>query len=1239
MNRSSERWAWVGVLLVALFLTWPARAVAESDGIYGVLEQYEEGANLVEVPLAAFAGTDWVGLYPAMSGVDNPVLTILGRFGETREVIWKTTGSGFPMERVREETAKLGKGEPDVLLFTLGDPAKAAPGLKFPSCPKWRILLARGRVSRPRRSHWLMHFGRAFPPVGIQMMSTLVAPEDAFQVEVVAGTFQACVVEGVRFGKPMRRAELYRGPGPLIPVRDLLAAAERILPGAGKLSFQIDVNGGIRNRQASSCLALVTVAPQGKPVAVPRASGPEHPVRPLVTRIDTPPPGIPTEEESDGVFLGTLTRSGSGPLVPRETGVAACPLGEPEGPSGSVSGGTGSGISLPLSDLAKAKVLSVIPGTGEFLWLNVSAEIDGRSHPVWGSSTLSIPVEALREAVRAAGGNGATRLSFFVNEPRIDPETGKPSPCVACEVTLMAGRPVPQVGGLFLRSDGKGFAGSFNTSFDSLRPDDVYAYEVRSGDFRYWNFEAWGAAKTRKTIYRGTDNRIGVQRLLDEAKRALGAEEPRHLCVSVNGTVDLGEVASCVVYVYRIDGPSRLTDPPRPRREKGSGSADPATLAAAAEQSDPLAMRLLGLRHLRGEGFPADRAKAEAWLKRAAEAGDRPALSFLGELYYNAKYGTVDPVQAIVWFEKAARQGDEGVLDSLGELYLPETEEAVAAALPPGWTAPANPWRELAACLADRAVAADPVRSRAVAGDVWTVLDRLPLDHPDGREILGCLFEAGQRRAVEVFLAKARGVASTTLSGWSYLLPVAARFPEGRALLDRAVAEGLALPGWPPPVPASGVAADGEDWAPSRADQERYVAELEERMASPTVDPTIFEGNVQAGVDPEVARKLAGTMWTTGLMMTGGFDRDLRERLGASVRRHFPAGLPPWALGIHVGDLAMLPDPELVTRCREFISEHLAEALTGPEFQRDRHQELVANGAMEGLMAFARANPAAAVPLLAGLERLPADRRGVFLREAARQACRRLPPPAAAALLEARLPEFRLIAARRLLEPPSASAGGHPAPAGVAPAAPGTVPIPPTQPPSASSTALRRPATGGPPTGSADPAVTPGPGGGPDPAPTDQPAVPATLPPAEGPVQAARAVLAELAGGPPSPVAIEARLTLAEDGDPAAIPPLLDRLAELPGVFGKGPPDHRLVRDRLLIGLTNLAQATPPSGLAALLETETDPDPSAEAARLVAWQDLWRDWWAAHGAAVTPARLRQAFHPDGDGPLATDPGR
>ncbi|NLI74903.1 MAG: sel1 repeat family protein [Candidatus Riflebacteria bacterium] len=1178
MNRSSGRMGavmggparrlWVGLVFSLVILGWivgPARAGAEADGMYGVLEQYAEGANLVEVPLAAFAGVEWVGLYPVMSSGDSPVLTILGRFGETREVIWKTTGSGFPMARVREETAKLGKGDPDALLFTLGDPAQAAFGLKFRSCPRWRILLARGRVSRPRRSHYLMHFGPAFPPVGIQMMSKLLSPGDALQVEVLAGTFQACTVEGMRFGKPLRRAELYRGPGPLIPVRDLLAAAERDLPGPGPLSFQIDVNGGMRNPQAPPCLALVAVAPQGQPVAVPRATGPEHPVRPLVTRIDTPPPGVATEEESDGAFLGTLTRSGNAPLVPGASGVAPSPACGPEGSAGSMSGGTGSGISLPLSDLAKAKVLSVIPGTGEFLWLNVSAEIHGRRHEIWSSSTRSIPLEPLREAVRAAGGDDATRLSIFVNEPRIDPVTGKPSPCVACQVTLMTGRPVPQAGGLFLRCDGKGFAGSFNTSFDSLRPDDVYAYEVRSGDFRYWNFEAWGAAKTRRTIYRGTDNRIGVQRLLDEARRVLGDEEPRHLCVSVNGTVDLGEVASCVVYVYRIDGASRRTDPPEPKREKGRD--DPASLAAAADQGDARAMRLLGLRHLRGEGFPADRALAETWLKRAAEAGDRPALFFLGDLYYNAKYGTVDPEKAIAWFEKAARQGDEGVLDSLGTLYLPEEDEALA--LPPGWTAPANPWRELAPGLADPETAADPVRARGVAEGVWAVLDRLPLDHPDGREILGSLLEAGQRRAVEVFLAKARGVASLTLSGWSYLLPPAGRHPDGRALLDRAVADGLVLPGWPPSAPASASAADAEDWAPPRADQERFVAELEERMASPTVDPTIYEGNVQAGIDPEVARKLAGTMWTTGLMMTGAFDRDLRERLGASVRRHFPAGLPPWALGIHLGDLAMLPDPELVARCREFIAAHLAEVLAGPEFRRDRHEEMVANGAMEGLMAFARANPAVAVSLLAGVERLPSDRRGVFLREAVRQACRRLPPDAVLPMLEARLPEFRLVAARRLLEPPPGFTGGRPAPG-----------------------------------------------------------LPSTPLAAEEAAQTARSVLVALATGPVSPVAIEAWLTLAENGDPAAVPPLIENLAGLPAVFGKGPPDHRLVRDRLLIGLTNLAQADPPSGLAGLLELEAVPDPAGEEARLAAWQTLWRDWWAAHGATVTPAGLRQAFHPD-----------
>jgi len=124
------------------------------------------------------------------------------------------------------------------------------------------------------------------------------------------------------------------------------------------------------------------------------------------------------------------------------------------------------------------------------------------------------------------------------------------------------------------------------------------------------------------------------------------------------------------------DGPSATEAPPT---EPGTPSAAAETPGEAAPKLDdfaalalagsPRAQLILGLKHIKGDGVPADPAEAATWLLRAAYQGEPTAQYWLGMLYARGQGVPIDPAQAIHWYEAAAQKGNAMAMNELAALY------------------------------------------------------------------------------------------------------------------------------------------------------------------------------------------------------------------------------------------------------------------------------------------------------------------------------------------------------------------------------------------------------------------------------------------------------------------------------------------------------------------------------------------------------------------------------------------
>ncbi|MFC4159380.1 hypothetical protein [Chitinimonas lacunae] len=93
-------------------------------------------------------------------------------------------------------------------------------------------------------------------------------------------------------------------------------------------------------------------------------------------------------------------------------------------------------------------------------------------------------------------------------------------------------------------------------------------------------------------------------------------------------------------------------------------------LSKAAEAGNPAAQTQLGLRYRKGQGVPADHARAVAWYRRAADQGHADAQAYLGFMYMTGKGIRRDDREAVRWSRLAAEQGNGIGQFNLGLLYL-----------------------------------------------------------------------------------------------------------------------------------------------------------------------------------------------------------------------------------------------------------------------------------------------------------------------------------------------------------------------------------------------------------------------------------------------------------------------------------------------------------------------------------------------------------------------------------------
>ena len=82
-----------------------------------------------------------------------------------------------------------------------------------------------------------------------------------------------------------------------------------------------------------------------------------------------------------------------------------------------------------------------------------------------------------------------------------------------------------------------------------------------------------------------------------------------------------------------------------------------ATLEAAAASGNATAQFQLGRAYFRGEGVPADNAKAIEWISQSAEKGNPDALTSLGFFYSQGVVFEKDESKAIEWFRKGSAAG------------------------------------------------------------------------------------------------------------------------------------------------------------------------------------------------------------------------------------------------------------------------------------------------------------------------------------------------------------------------------------------------------------------------------------------------------------------------------------------------------------------------------------------------------------------------------------------------------
>ena len=93
-------------------------------------------------------------------------------------------------------------------------------------------------------------------------------------------------------------------------------------------------------------------------------------------------------------------------------------------------------------------------------------------------------------------------------------------------------------------------------------------------------------------------------------------------------------------------------------------------ISRSAEQGNPDALASLGFFYFQGVVFEKDEAKAIEWFRKGAEAGSAKAALNLGLMLRQGKTTTSNHTESLEWMEKAAATGDPDAVRTLGQLYF-----------------------------------------------------------------------------------------------------------------------------------------------------------------------------------------------------------------------------------------------------------------------------------------------------------------------------------------------------------------------------------------------------------------------------------------------------------------------------------------------------------------------------------------------------------------------------------------
>lgn len=108
-----------------------------------------------------------------------------------------------------------------------------------------------------------------------------------------------------------------------------------------------------------------------------------------------------------------------------------------------------------------------------------------------------------------------------------------------------------------------------------------------------------------------------------------------------------------------------------PQRNAGVPSLD--RISALANQGNPKAETIIGLKYIDGDGVAVNETEAAKWLSRAAQKGEPVAEYRLGTLLERGRGVPADAAKAMHWYQLAAQAGNRKAMHNLAVAYAQGT--------------------------------------------------------------------------------------------------------------------------------------------------------------------------------------------------------------------------------------------------------------------------------------------------------------------------------------------------------------------------------------------------------------------------------------------------------------------------------------------------------------------------------------------------------------------------------------